>query len=393
MRRRFSCARVLTLSFVAILLLGSICQVWAQTESILYNFTGYGPNAPVVIDKHGNVFGTLGLGTGGGSAYELTASGEYLTLYAFTGSYPDGNGPVGNLAIDQEGNLYGATVSGGAYGGGIIFEISPTGTETILHSFNCNLEGCYPNAGVTMDAAGTLYGATSAGGSVFLGTAYKFVPSSGALTTLYNFLGGEDGCLPYSVALDNSGNLYGTTEGGCGGGYGLVFKVTQSGSETVLHSFSRNGKDGFQPISTVVVDAKGNVYGTTTLGGSIGIGTVFKITPAGKETILHNFKGGADGFFPEAGPILDANGTLYGTTIYGGTLDAGTVFKLVKSKETILYSFGSSDVDGVSPEASPALDAGGNLYGTTIQGGAYGGGTIFKISPEALSVTTAPDPN
>ena len=393
----FESNRTPSLSFLVIMVFAAIRPASAQSESILYNFNSFGPNTPVVIDKNGNLFGTTPGGVGGGSVYEVTKAGGYSTLYTFTGTYPDGDGPVGSLALDQEGNIYGVTVSGGAYGGGVIFEISPSGTETIAHSFDCSLEGCYPNAGLTIDAAGNLYGATSAGGPVFEGTVYKFIHSSGTLTTLYNFTGGSDGCIPWSVALDNSGNLYGTTEGGCGGGLGLVFKVTQSGTETVLHSFSRNGKDGFDPTSTVVVDEKGNIYGTTTFGGKVGVGTVYKISPAGKETILHSFKGGADGFFPYAGPILDTNGNLYGTTLYGGSFDSGTVFKLTKTKETVLHTFVPNGTDGILPQASVAVDADGNLYGTTSEGGTspycggFGCGTIFVIAPELLPGTSAQD--
>jgi len=199
-------------------------------------------------------------------------------------------------------------------------------------------------------------------------------------------MGGDDGAEPFGVVLDQNGNLYGATQFGGSADQGVVFKVTPSGTETILHSFEPNGTDGFAPVATVILDSKGNVYGTTHLGGKSGVGTVYKITPAGKETIVHSFKGGEDGIFPSSDLMFDADGNLYGTTIYGGQFDFGTVFKIAKTKETVLHSFDPSNGDGVTPFGDVVFDKNGNLLGTTAEGGVpteycpYGCGTVYKIT-------------
>ncbi len=396
-----SSSRVFILTLLAMLFLVSAQPTHAQTESILYNFTGLtgpGPRTNLAIDNDGNLYGTNSF-WGGGTVYKVTPSGGYTLLHQFQQNYVDGYWPMAGVILDQQGNVYGTTLEGGNYDAGIIFEISPTGTETILHSFDCYTEGCNPQAGLVMDSEGNLYGTTVSGAPSNYGTVFKFVPSSGMMTALYNFTGGSDGCYPWGVVLDSAGNLYGTTQGGCLDLFGLVFKVTPSGAETVLHSFKRNGKDGFSPESSVIIDSKGNLYGTTGLGGSHGLGAVYKVTPAGKETILHSFKGEADGIFPQASLAFDSSANLYGTTLYGGTLDWGTVFKIVKTRETTLHSFELNGTDGVFPYGGVIFNPAGNLYGTTSLGGngancgSSGCGTIFKITPQTLAEDSGQDAN
>ena len=208
-------------------------------------------------------------------------------------------------------------------------------------------------------------------------------------TVLYSF-GGQYGDAAYplyaGLALDKQGDLYGTTPNFGANNGGTVFKLTPTGTETVLHSFGRAyvGPDGSQPYGGVVLDKKGNLYGTTGLGGANNSGTVFEMTPDGAETVLYSFGNQpGDGAFPLAGLVLDKQGNLYGTTVYGGAHGGGTVFQLTPDgAETVLYSFGSQPGDGTNPYAGLVLDKKGNLYGTTGAGGQYGfGGTVFKVTP------------
>ena len=373
---------------LVIVLFASVQRAQGQTESVFYSFTGGGfPEYDLAIDGQGNLYGTT-FNEFGGILYKLSPSGEFTTLHTFSGCCgTDGYSLAAGVILDAQGNLYGATTQGGSDDAGIIFEISPSGTETILYNFTCQQDGCLPVAGVVMDAEGNLYG-TSLGGTFGYGNVYKFVRSTGTVTTLYNFTGGADGSIPFGVVLDKDGNLYGATQVGGSAQQGVVFKVTPSGMETVLHSFEQNGKDGFAPTASVILDSKGNVYGTTHLGGRVGVGTVYKITPAGKESILHSFKGGKDGIFPESDLMFDKNGNLYGTTYYGGEFDSGAVFELAKSKETILHSFEPNATDGILPLGGIVFDANGNLFGTTTLGGtssdcSSGCGTVFKIVPQS----------
>ena len=390
--RRIVVSWIMRTVAVPVLVSLSVCTAHAQTESTLYSFTCCVHETNLAIDKDGNLYGTT-FADNGGTVYKVTPSGEYTLLYEFD-QIDDGEIPLGGMTLDQQGNLYGTTEEGGPSRMGVIFEISSSGTETTLYNFGCDPDGCYPRGSMVMDSQGNLYGATRYGGNNY-GTVFKFVPSTGTLTTLYSFTGGPDGCYPWSVTLDNAGNLYGTTAGGCGDLFGLVFKVTPSGVETVLHSFSPNGKDGFYPKSGVVIDAQGNLYGTTLDGGAKGLGTVYKVSSKGKESILHSFKGKTDGISPQASLALDASGNLYGTTQYGGSLDLGVVFKLVKTRETILHSFAFNGLDGAYPMAGVVFDAAGNLFGTTLVGGnscpPNGCGIIYKITPQTPAGSSIED--
>jgi uncharacterized repeat protein (TIGR03803 family) len=233
----------------------------------------------------------------------------------------------------------------------------------------------------------------SAAGSFFLvlafmiGQALIATPRTQAQTfkVVYNFTGASDGGNPLDgLTLDSAGNLYGTTNAGGVSSYGTVFKVTKAGVETVVHQFT-GGTDGAYPEGGLIRDAGGNFFGTTTAGGATNNGTVFGITAAGKEVVLYSFAGGTDGAVPDAGLALDATGNLYGTTSAGGTIGNGTVFKINRPAkggswtETVLYNFGTGS-DGAIPVASVAFDKSGNLYGTTSAGGTSGNGTIFELT-------------
>jgi uncharacterized repeat protein (TIGR03803 family) len=278
-------------------------------------------------------------------------------------------------------------------------------TEVVLCSFgsaNCPAGG--DPSGVIMDSEGNLYGGTLAGGTHDRGVAYKLAPS-GQETVLYNFcsLGGDlctDGWAANVSALDSEGNLYGTAGFGGANNVGAVYKLTASGQETVLHSFCSLAKcaDGSAPSGGVIIDSEGNLYGTTIEGGASsngsskasGAGVLYKLAPSGQETVLYNFcslANCADGSLPSGGLLMDSEGNLYGTTLYGGlnggiSAGDGVVYKVDTSgSETVLCSFGSASCpDGTNPNGGVISDSEGNLYGTTGKGGAHGKGVVFELS-------------
>lgn len=330
-------------------------------------------------------------------------------LHSFSGA-PDGESLLlgvdyndGGLTPDAKGNLYGTTRRGGAHNFGTVFKMDKAGIETVLYSFcsqaNC-ADGSSPYAALALDPQGKLYGTTPSGGAYNAGTVFR-LDSSGTETVLYNFCsqaGCIDGASPSgALILGAQGKLYGTTFGGGAYGAGTIFEVSLVGDEIVLHSFCSKPicADGSSPNGAVVEDARGNLYGTTIMGGADsagggpGHGTVFKVDTAGNESVLYNFAGieQGDGEYPNGGLALDAQGNLYGTTYWGGSNKAGngnglgTVFKIDSSgHETVLHSFGGNP-DGANPLTGLARDTQGNLYGTTYNGGDAGGGTIFELTP------------
>jgi uncharacterized repeat protein (TIGR03803 family) len=307
-------------------------------ETLLHSFTGGAdgatPYAPLVLDPSGNLYGTATAGgaSNSGTVFKVDTTGAETVLYTFTGG-ADGKTPDAPLVLDPSGNLYGTTSAGGATNSGIVFKLDTTGAETVLYTFSGGADGKTPTGGLVRDAAGNLYGTTNDGGrprACFLGyvgcgVVFK-LDTTGTETVLYTFTGGTDGGNPYYAGLvrDASGNLYGTTSAGGASDSGTVFKLDTTGTETVLYSF---GNGGVEPFAGLVRDAAGNLYGTTTNGGS-GFGTVFKLDTSGTETLLHTFAGGADGATSYAGLVLDAAGNLYGTTTAGGDSSFGTVFEI-----------------------------------------------------------------
>jgi uncharacterized repeat protein (TIGR03803 family) len=270
-----------------------------------------------------------------------------------------------------------------------VFRISASGQETILYSFKGAPDGAYPSGpygGVVRDSAGNLYGTTSAGGAAGLGMVYK-LDANGQETVLHSFTGSPDGSAPLAgVIRDSAGNLYGTTSSGGTSNYGTVFELDASGHETILHSF-RSDPDGATPYAGVIRDAAGNLYGTTFPGGFFNSGIVYELDAAGHETVLWTFRGptGDDGSFPYAGVVLDEAGNLYGTTSNGGTFNSlGAVYEIdAAGKETMLYAFAFPGANGLEPTAGLILDAAGNLYGTA-GGGAFGNGVVFELSPAGI---------
>jgi uncharacterized repeat protein (TIGR03803 family) len=285
------------------------------------------------------------------------------------------------LLLDPERNLYGTTYAGGANGCGVVFKVGPNGKETVIYSFNCQQDGGYPYANLIRDSAGNLYGTTEGGETTQLGAVFK-VDMTGKETVLHTFTGyPHDGDSPFAgLVLDAEGNLYGTTEGGGAYRDGVVFKVDRAGNETVLYNFVGT-PDGASPYGGLVLDAAGNLYGTTRYGGASNYGTVFKLNPTtGQETVLYSFAGGGqDGEYPTAGLIAYGEGDFYGTAVNGADDDYGIVFRLnAAGNETEWYIFGGGR-QGAYPYGGLVRDAAGNLYGTTFRGGDFNYGVVFRV--------------
>jgi uncharacterized repeat protein (TIGR03803 family) len=354
----------------------------AQTETVLHSFTGSDGSLPgprLTLDDAGNLYGsTVGNYPGIGSIFKLTPTGKLKVLYQF----PEGQQRLfttGKLVLDSHGNLYGVDQTGGTSGNGSIFKLSPAGVFTVLYSFTGKSDGSYPN-GVISDAQGNFYGTTNMGGTSGQGTVFKFTPGHG-IKVLYSFTGGSDGGEPFDNALyrDSRGNLYGTTlyDGGIIS-FGVVFKVTPQGTESVLHTFM-GASDGGHPKGSLIADSLGNLYGTTSSGEGLSGGTVFQITPAGVLTELHTFSG-SDGFDPNAGLAIDAQGNLYGTTFSGGTSNDGVVFEIAAGgSESVLNNFSGSD--GSTPYNGVIINQQDTLFGTTGFGGTFNQGTMFQVTP------------
>jgi uncharacterized repeat protein (TIGR03803 family) len=250
-----------------------------------------------------------------------------------------------------------------------------------LYSFPAG--GSEPYTGLIEGSDSNFYGTTGANGTSDDGTVFKITPG-GTETVLHAFAKtGSDGQIPYAGLIQGSdGNFYGTTYDGGVNGLGTVFKVTSSGVETVLYSFAGGSSDGEHPYAGVIQGSDGNFYGTTYQGGASGYGTVFKLTPSGTETVLYAFVGGiSDGATPEAGLIQGGDGNFYGNTLQGGASDLGTVFKLTPSgTETVLHAFAGGSSDGANPSANLVQGGDGNLYGSTGAGGPSNDGTFFKVT-------------
>ncbi|MFY9720680.1 MAG: choice-of-anchor tandem repeat GloVer-containing protein [Candidatus Cybelea sp.] len=361
-----------------------------RAYNVLYKFKGGSGDGANPVAGFLNIKDTLysttsyGGGDDFGTAFAITTSGKETVLHSFFTKSRDGAMPEAGL-VDVNGTLYGTTFWGGGngcdIGCGTIYSISITGSEKVLHRFAGGSDGSTPEASL-IDVKGTLYGTTQFGGANGQGTVFA-ITTSGAERVLYSFKGESgDGAQPVASLINVKGTLYGATEYGGANGIGSVFAITTSGKETVLYSFSGKPGDGANPVAGLT-DVSGTLYGTTRSGGTSNNGTVFKITTSGSKSLLYSFKGYPhDGAYPYAG-LIDVNGTLYGTTDSGGpNNDDGTAFAITTSgKETVLHSFGSSG-DGANPDAS-LLAVNGTLYGTTSGGGAgpLGNGTVFSLKP------------
>ena len=380
-----SLRNVLMLTLLAAVSVAAIQSAQAQTETVLHSFTGgvdgSTPYAGLVRDIKGNLYGTTLAGgpSGVGTVFKITPAGTEKILHSFTGG-ADGGLPYCDLILDTLGNLYGATNRGGANNAGTVFKVTPTGKETVLHSFiNTTRTGVGAGTGLVLDAKGNLYGTNITDGAAFRGTVFKITPA-GKYVVLHTF-NGLDGGLPNgNLIFDPAGNLYGTTgEGGPLSNGGTVFMLTPARRLKTLYNFNQ-GIEGINPVGGLVRDAKGNLFGVTFDGSSFGTrGGVFELTPAGNKIDLYSFTGGSDDQFPDAGLVMDALGNLYGTTLGGGGVRSGSVFEITAAgAQKTLYLF-TGGVDGGIPSSRLVVDAKGNLYGTTRFGGAAGLGTVFKV--------------
>ncbi len=305
------------------------------TESVLYSFQGkpdgQGPSGSP-INVNGNFYGVTASGgaNSDGAIYELDTSSHEQVIYSFKGGSTDGSSPFGQL-LAFNGLLYGTTRYGGSRGLGTVFTVTPSGSERTLYNFKHDGDGANPYAGLT-PLNGTLYGTTAGGGTYSAGTVFA-ISTSGNERVIYNFKYGTDGASPEAPLISIGNELYGTTASGGGQGYlGTVFKVSTSGSGSILHRFARNVNDGISPLSSLK-DFNGTLYGTTSLGGRKANGIVFSLTMSGKESVLHYFQGAPDGMYPTGGLAAISN-ALYATTSEGGTgpcyyhrLGCGTIFK------------------------------------------------------------------
>jgi uncharacterized repeat protein (TIGR03803 family) len=328
-----------------------------RKETVLHNFTGgttdgQFPAAGLVQDKSGILYGTTYYGGGDsscnpfyqgcGTVFSLQhskAKWEETVLYSFSGGTDGGEPFYGILVRGPSGKLYGTTEIGGSFGAGTVYELSTNGQENVLYNFTGGADGGYPFQGLVRDADGNLYGTTNYGGDSNCSAGFEpgcgvvfELTKGGTFKVLYSFTGGtSDGALPSGLFRDNKGNLYGTTC--CGGTFsqGTVWKLDKTGKETILYNFQGGNSDGSTPAAGVIRDAAGNLYGTTEHGGAgqceAGCGTIFKLDPSGKETVLHSFNG-SDGAFPFGELIEDEKGDIYGTATEGGPTNYGTVWKL-----------------------------------------------------------------
>lgn len=372
----------------------------------LYSFAGAPdgayPNGDLIVDSMGVYYGTTSGGglittdctAGCGTVYKVV-NGEESVIYRFTGM-SDGAGPWDGLLLDAEGNLYGVTLVGGDSGMGTVFKVAPDGTKTTLHSFaGGTADGADPNGDLIADADGNLYGTTLSGGigdcDGGCGTVFKVTPD-GQESILYAFAGSPrpEGANPSAgLIADEDGNLYGTTyrggKPGCGQptGCGTIFKLTPDGQESVLHEFE-GGRSAGHP-SDLLRDAQGNFFGTSYNGGSHKFGAVWKVSPDGTETVLYSFKHHADGEGVVPGLVADSEGNLYGLTQYGGENQAGVVFRVSPDgRIATLYTFPDATRYSNNPRGRMIIDRQGNLIGTTVRSGSssdctLGCGTIFQV--------------
>lgn len=323
-----------------------------------------------------------------------TAMAQVLeTLYSFQGQPTDGNVPCA-VTRDSARNMYGVTEAGGEWSNGTVFELNANGEEAVLHSFDWT-DGSQPCAPLLVSSNGDLYGTTIYGGPNGNGTVFRMRGTD--LATIYEFKGPPDGQGPFGGLVENvDRNLYGTTAGGgtgpCAGGCGTIYRIDRSGREAVVYDF--DGTDGANPGATLVHDPEGNLYGTTSDGGLDnsnqlcpgGCGTVFMLSRSGKYIVLHKFTfGTSDGWGVPFGVVRDEQGNLYGTTLGGGAWNYGTVYEITsRGEEKVLYSF-AGPPDGATPGQIAIAD--GKLYGTTDNGGdtncwgpSGGCGIVFELS-------------
>ena len=382
------------LLLVVVLAVGALAAspLHAQTFKVIHSFTGgtdgSSPTAGFVINKYGAMWGTASSGgaSGAGVVYRINTAGKLTPLYSFTGG-ADGGTPQSSL-IFKNSFLYGTASSGGANGQGVVYRVNmTTGAEKVLYSFQGGTDGSSPVGRLAMDAAGNLYGATSSGGASGNGTVFEITTKDKEII-LHSFGAGEGANPVAGVTFDSAGNVYGTASAGGAYGNGTVFELTKSSgwTESTLHDFELT-TDGGVPYAGLVLDGSGNLWGATTDGGdggSSGGGTLFELSPVvggwSFSTIYTLAGWGISGSYRDV--LLDASGNVYATTHCDGANNAGTVYKLTNGTWSYdeLYTF-TGGTDGLYSFSNLVADSKGNLYGTTRYGGADGAGVAFKVTP------------
>ena len=386
--------------FVGLLFLpvAALAQV-PISETVVHSLApeeGFGLFAPLAQGTDGNFYGTVETGPSNdfGSVFQVTPAGGFTILHSFTGG--DGYFPFANLVQGSDGNFYGTTLGSVDTGGfgtdfGQVFQVSAAGALSAVHAFS-GADGALPVAGLILASDGNYYGTTELGGASGDGSVFQLTPA-GVVNTLYSFTGGADGRSPQAGVVQGSdGALYGTTTAGGGpGSFGTVFRVTTDGQTfTSLHSFS--GADGSVPAAALVAASDGNLYGSTSGESSSGAGTIFKITTGGAFTNLYTFVGTFRSypFCSVSNLIQGRDGNLYGTSAGGGANNLGTAFMITPGGVlTTIWSFGVPG-DGATPCAGVVQGRDGNLYGTTLGGGASANGAVYEITIPQPAVAAAP---
>lgn len=391
----------IAIAFCAATATSSPAQTLTFSTSFDETSNGDYPNAPLIGGPDGNYYGTTSseFGTDFGTVYQVTSAGVVTTIYKFCSlaGCADGSYPVDSLVLAKNGNFYGTTNSGGANNFGTVFELTPSGELTTLYSF-CSLANCadgrYPVGGLVQAANGNFYGTTPYGGGPNgYGTVFQ-ITAAGKLTTLYSFCSDPscpDGGIPFGNLIQGpNGALYGTSYGG-DANRGNIFKITTAGKLTVLHSFCSlaNCADGDEPYDGLTLASNGKFYGTTSQGGAYptlcsgnGCGTVFQMTATGALTTLYNFcskAGCPDGYTPTSGLIQASDGNLYGTVPFGGKNGYGLIYKITTAGK-LTGLFNFDGTNGTNPQASLVQASNGGFYGTTESGGSDGYGTVFNLS-------------
>ncbi len=379
----------IALASMPLLALTLVQAASAQNFTVLYTFTGGADGGtPMATPSlyNGNVYGTTSGGgaNASGTVYEFNFKSRHeAALHSFTGA--DGSGPLAGLLQDSKGTFYGTAYRGGAHNDGTLFALTPSGTFTLLHSFNGPpAEGIGPAGTLVADPMGDLFGTTYVGGNTKgWGTVFEY-SATGSFITGQSF--SPDGALPRTGLYYSGGKLYGTTSGGGTQGYGGT--IYQVGLQTALYTFT-GGPDGANPLGSLIGDGQGNLFGTASAGGSgnfgAGCGVVYKFNlTTGQITVVHTFTG-PDGAVPASTLAWDAQGNLYGTTTAGGAYGYGNVFKIEAAGGNLvtLHDF-TGGTDGAKPFAGVIVDAKGNVWGAASAGGSAqspgGYGTLFIIS-------------
>jgi uncharacterized repeat protein (TIGR03803 family) len=415
---RFIAGVVQVFGFVVILPQPQVAYAEGTLE-VIHSFDDDGgsyPSTDLVADAQGNLYGMAVQGGefGGGTVFRLspTESGwQQTVLYNFTGG-KDGGQPYGGVTLDAAGNIYGSAVVGGKAqagtcpaedGCGVVWRLSNdngTWTHKVLHYFDGLHDGYGPGGPVVLDANGSLYGMTAVGGAYGLGTIYQIQPVPGTadkwgLRVIHDFTGGVDGGAGSSgrLLVDETGSLFGVATIGGDYGQGIVFKMTAGASgkfrQETLYSFKGEPDAGF-PYGGLARDAAGNLYGTSYYSGAHGDGTVFQLEarPNGRyrERVLYSFEGDEAGAYPIGGLVIDAAGNLFGTTSEEGSpgCGCGTIYKVSPVGDeweySVVYSF-TGTPDAAFSYSGLYADAAGDLYGTTVHGGEHNDGAAFKITP------------